>query len=463
MYRPYMDYHSDTPVDFNHRWIETRRGGGGGGDPIAKPLSVLLLILAGLAVIAKLSRQSNVNAALLAGNIFGYFLLDANPDTRITGEVVKTFTDFGITLVLFFAGLAIQLPDRYLPHVFPVAAWYFALVTGLFALIGYGAGLTEDERSVAPHVFFGVTCVLSSKILAYEYLQQQGESNSMHGCVLVCLSWYQDIFALVAFAVVNAYKSSLIESGCDTTNSTDNKTYSNMSALNSTTSSCSRRAATMDLSKFGPVWPPTFDESALGDNIGIQLAILALVFFLHYVLTKFVLKNIFRFLCTDSELLFFGVLAYSLGSCALCIQAGFSPFVSAYVAGFAIAQLPSRIQVLQKIAAFRAFGVFVFTFMLGVYVKIDADFFENYFPWAILLSAIIILVNPIFMSLLGFFFRIKLRTIFITSMLSNNIGEHALILASLGYQAGLFRFEILQTFVSSTHSKYSHCIFLPYW
>jgi Kef-type K+ transport system membrane component KefB len=456
----------DGVVDFNRRWLDARRGGGGGGDPIAKPMSVLLLILAVLAVVTKFTRQSNVNASLLAGNIFGFFLLDANPDTKITGEVVKAFTDFGITLVLFFAGLSIQLPERYLPHMFPVTFWYMALVATLFALIGYGASLVEgEERSLAPHILFGVTCTLSSKILAYEYLSVQGEMRSMHGCAIVCVSWFQDLVALVAFAVVNAYQKSLVESGCEgplgtdatnTTKSTGNMTSGNMSSANSTiagTYSCSRRAA-LDLTKFGPVWPPNFNDE-VGDNVVLSLAIFFLVLFLHYALSKYFLKRIFRFLCTDSELLFFGVLAYSLGSCALCIQAGFSPFVSAYAAGFAIAQLPSRIQVLQKISAFRAFGIFVFNFMLGIYVKFDPEFFENYFGWAVLLSVIIILVNPIFMSLVGFCFKVKLRTVFITSMLSNNIGEHALILANLGYQAGLFRFEILQTFVSIVAS----CLF----
>ena len=108
-YRPYMDYHSDTPVDFNHRWIETRRGGGGGGDPIAKPLSVLLLILAGLAVIAKLSRQSNVNAALLAGNIFGYFVLPVKVEFSETfcDEFQATFVALKLEIILCNACICI--------------------------------------------------------------------------------------------------------------------------------------------------------------------------------------------------------------------------------------------------------------------------------------------------------------------------------------------------------------------
>ena len=82
------------------------------GDPIAKPLAVLMLMLAGLSVVASFTKQSNVNASLLAGCIFGYFMLNERADTKLSGEVIKTFTEFGITFVLFFAGLSILMALR---------------------------------------------------------------------------------------------------------------------------------------------------------------------------------------------------------------------------------------------------------------------------------------------------------------------------------------------------------------
>jgi hypothetical protein len=57
------------------------------GDPIVKPLAVLMLLLAGLSVVASFTKQSNVNASLLAGNIFGYFMLNERADTKLSGEV----------------------------------------------------------------------------------------------------------------------------------------------------------------------------------------------------------------------------------------------------------------------------------------------------------------------------------------------------------------------------------------
>ena len=263
----------------------------------------------------------------------------------------------------------------------------------------------------------------------------------------------RDASRRVALAVVHAYKVSLVDPDCSgngANNSTGSMNMTRRAGSDSANSTaCSRRgAATADLTTFGPVWPPSFDLFKLGDNIGIALSTLALVCFIHWILKKFVLMPLFRFLCTEGELLFFGVMAYSLGSCALCIQADFSPVSSAYIAGFAISYLPSRIQVLQKIASLRAFGLFIFAFMLGIYCKIDPNFFENYFPWALLITAVIVIVNPIFMFILGHIFDVRSRTVIYMSLLCNNVGEHALILASLAYQAGIFKFEILQTFVS---------------
>eukprot|EP00802_Teleaulax_amphioxeia_P004691 Tamp_04695.p1 GENE.Tamp_04695~~Tamp_04695.p1 ORF type:complete len:461 (-),score=95.02 Tamp_04695:1816-3162(-) len=430
-------------ADFNRRWIDSRRAGGGGGDPIAKPLAVLMLMLAGLAVIAKFLKQSNLSASLLAGIIFGFAELNERYDTRLGGEVIKTFTEFGMTFVLFFAGLSININEIYLKRMVPVAFWFMLLSGGFAAAVAYGAGLVETTSGIT---MFGLACAMCSKNLLYEYLEDEGEERSMHGMAMMCVSWFQDIVLLVCLAVVHAYKNSLV--GMDTT---ERRAEPN-------TSAGSRRA--VDLDKFGPTWPPQFNVYALGDNIGIALATLALVMLLHWILKKYFLKRAFRFFCQEGELLFFGVMAYSLGTCALCFEANFSPVVSAYLSGFAISKLPSRVQVQQKISSLRAFGIFLFHFMLGIYVKLDAHFFETDFPWALLLSCLIVVVNPIFMFVLGRFWCILPRTSIYLAMLSNNVGEHALILASLAYQAGIFEFRILQILVCACIPEFdinAHC------
>ena len=116
-----------------------------------------------------------------AGNIFGYFLLNERPDTALSGELQKTLTEFGMTLVLFFAGLSIQLPDRYLSRVVPVSVWHTLIVAVLFAVIAFASGLCEGRVAV---MLFGLTCALSSKTLVDEYLEESDQAahilNSQH-------------------------------------------------------------------------------------------------------------------------------------------------------------------------------------------------------------------------------------------------------------------------------------------
>ena len=133
-----------------------------------------MLMLALLAAFTHFTRQSNLNASLLAGNIFGYFLLSQRADTALSGEVIKSFTELGAILLLFFAGLSVDLPERYCKRILPMCFWYVILSTAIFSGIAYGTELCEGSAAV---IFFGLACALASKNLCYEYLHIMGQSG----------------------------------------------------------------------------------------------------------------------------------------------------------------------------------------------------------------------------------------------------------------------------------------------
>ena len=54
-----------------------RRGGGGGGDPISKPIGLMMMVLAFLSFGAHMTRQSQISMALLTGLLFGWARLDS--------------------------------------------------------------------------------------------------------------------------------------------------------------------------------------------------------------------------------------------------------------------------------------------------------------------------------------------------------------------------------------------------
>ena len=170
---------------FAQEWISLRRGGGGGGDPIARPLSVMMMMLLPLAVLAHASGQNQMCAAMIVGIIFGACNLDAaGSNTALSPEVDVAFIELGEALVLFFAGLAdadFEVMQNYAMPCLRVGSSKLVVITAVFAGIGYGSGLCDD---VASTVVFGFACSLSSKKVMLRFLEDTGTQKSMHGRLL---------------------------------------------------------------------------------------------------------------------------------------------------------------------------------------------------------------------------------------------------------------------------------------
>ena len=52
-----------------------------------------------------------------------------------------------------------------------------------------------------------------------------------------------------------------------------------------------------------------------------------------------------------------------------------------------------QVQIQNKIASLRAYGMTTFYFMMGIYVSIRADFFEKNFGWSILITLLVVFVG----------------------------------------------------------------------
>ena len=92
---------------FQSEWMSMRRGGGGGGDPIARPIGVMMLLLLPLGSLAHYTGQNQMCAAMIVGIIFGSSNLDASgSNTALSAEVIYAFIELGNALVMFFDGLA---------------------------------------------------------------------------------------------------------------------------------------------------------------------------------------------------------------------------------------------------------------------------------------------------------------------------------------------------------------------
>ena len=277
--------------------------------------------------------------------------------TLSTGDLSVSDSSFGpdVPQVLFFAGLSCDAGSllRYSRPVLIIGTGYLLVTVGIFALIGWGTGLCVGIGST---IFFGVACSLSSRQLMTEHLDRVHQEKTMHGRLLQGIALYQDFLAILAFTILTAFQRTLVD--LDAVAQDINAT----TAANTT--SAARRAGDAsdatasngtDYAGRSP-WVPTnvwHDRFILGDEIGKALGIVALFAVVFALLNRYVLESLFRFFTTDGEMLFIGTMAYNFGAAALFYQAGVSPMVGSFFAGFSLSQLPSRIQIQNKVSAHR--------------------------------------------------------------------------------------------------------------
>jgi len=374
--------------------------------------------------------------------------------------------------VLFFAGLScdIQIFSQYYYAIGVVGTGHLVLTTGLFALVGWASGLCEGIGSVT---FFGVACCLSSRQLMTEHLDRVQQVKTMHGRLLLGLAFFQDITAILAFSILWAFDQTVIDLDAATAKASwlapilaanasaaeaDTATSLNQTLLDTASSAARALSAGGGRAEKGgfdqgrdaasPLWlrrgganftnwdPPEnmwHDRFRLGNEIGKQVGLLVVCALVFALLNRYVLERLFRFFTVDGEMLFIGTMAYNLGAAAICSQCNFSPLVGSYVAGLSLSLLPSRVQIQNKVASLRGFGMTIFYFMMGIYVHLSADFFRTNFALSLLVTGLNVIISPLFIWAMGYVAGLKSRTTIYTSFLSNSLGETTLTLQVLPF------------------------------
>ncbi|MGB1606721.1 MAG: cation:proton antiporter, partial [Promethearchaeia archaeon] len=133
-------------------------------------------------------------------------------DTALEKEVNLELIEVGNALVLFLAGLSVEVEPilKYWYAIICVGLAQLAVSTGLFAAIGYGSGLCVGAGTT---IFFGVACSLSSKQVTLDFFSstEHQSPNSMHGRLLSGLGLFQDAIALVGFALLQAFERTMVD------------------------------------------------------------------------------------------------------------------------------------------------------------------------------------------------------------------------------------------------------------
>ena len=375
--------------------------GGGGGTSLIEPLGVMLLAAAVVAIILSYAKQASLFAFIIVGVLAGI----VGVRTVINTNVMTAFVDIGITLLLFMAGMEVDIPGL-------IKRWKLLLINGFGQIIGLfiislglgalyvgidatymtDAGLSADNAMPAL-IYFALCLTLSSTILVIGTLKSTGQISEEHGQVALGLMVLQDIVAVVALAILATLK------------------------------------------------PP--EPGIAPPNLGIEDAMIfgkmiALAIVLYFV-TKYILNPLFKFFAQSGELLFIGTLGYGMGVAALCEVIHFSSGIGAFFAGATLAALPYRHEIEDKVEPLKAFGVILFFMGLGFDIsELTPDQMLGGLAEGLILAVLVVVLTIPLMLLLGYLSRLNSKPAFLMGAIINQSSEFSLMLAVLCLQYKIF-------------------------
>ena len=374
-------------------------GGGGDGSNLIEPLGAMLLAAAVVAIILSYAKQASLFAFIIVGVLGGLF----GVREVINKDVMTAFVDIGITLLLFMAGMEVDIPGL-------IKRWKLLLINGFGQIIGLfgisaalgllyvgidasymeAAGLPAENAAPAL-IYFSLCLTLSSTILVIGTLKSTGQIGEEHGQVALGLMVLQDIVAVVALAIL----------------------------------------ASLNPDKVG------------GSSLGVEVAMIfgkmiGLAIVLYFV-TKYLLNPLFKFFAQSGELLFIGTLGYGMGVAALCEVIHFSSGIGAFFAGATLAALPYRHEIEDKVEPLKAFGIILFFMGLGFDISElkPAQMLGGLTEGLVLAILVVILTVPL-MLVLGYFSRLNGKPSFLMGAIINQSSEFSLMLAVMCWQYKLF-------------------------
>ena len=356
-----------------------------------------------LSILFRFIKQSSAVAFIVVGIVAGLF----RNHIHLNEEMIELFTELGIILLLFMAGLEIDFKSF-------KKRWRIVLSNGLGQIvintvIGILLGFVLlDIQTVPASVFFGLCLTFSSTIIVISVLKSRKQMESYHGQIILGIMVLQDIVAVVSLVVLKS------------------------------------------MSGQGSLWT----------SIGLVLIKLIVLIGLLYLLGRFVILHLFRYLAKAKELLFLGSIGWVLGIAAICEAASFSPEIGAFMAGATLSFLPYRLEIQDKVEPMKDFGVILFFLALGFNLNIDKGVLSLTTPVAAT-AAFVLFGTPLIMLLIGYLTRAKSRPTFYIGTTINQISEFSLILATLCFQAKVFNnrtflLVTLATVVTMFFSSFGH-------
>lgn len=379
-------------------------------ESLFEEFAIILTVAVATGMLAIRLRQPLIVAFIAVGIALGpsaFNLVEHN-------HAMELLAEFGIALLLFVVGLRLDL--NLIKTMGPVA-----VATGLgqitFTSIFVFLICQLLGMAVVPSLYVAAAMSFSSTIIIVKLLSDKREIDSLHGRIAIGFLIVQDIMVVITMIVITALGAA-------------------------------GAAASL----------PAEVTSVLAKGAAMLVIVVILI--------RYVLPGLLFQAARSTELLVLFSIALAIGLAAFSHWIGFSKEVGAFLGGIALASTQYREAIGSRLTSVRDFLLLFFFIALGT--QLDMALLGLQIPVAVLLSAFVLIGNPLIvltiMGLMGF----RRRTSFLSGLAVAQISEFSLILAALGLSlghigddsVGLITLVALITITLSTYMiLYSHQLF----
>jgi Kef-type K+ transport system membrane component KefB len=343
-------------------------------------VALLLILAAGVGVLGRALKQPLIIAFIAVGIIAGPNVLGI---VEVEGAV-QLLAQLGIALLLFIVGLKLDL--RVIRTLGPVATAtglgqvFFTSVVGYFIALGLGFDPTAA-------LYIGIALTFSSTIIIVKLLTDKGELEQLHGRIAIGFLIVQDIVVVIVMILLSAFGAA----------------------------------------------DPAQDQDLAAELVAVAVrgAIFVAVI---AALVRWILPPLLERLAHTPELLVLFGIAWAASLAAGGDLLGFSEEVGAFLAGVSLASTPYREALATRLSTLRDFLLLFFFVELGALMNFAE--IGDQLPAAIVLSAFVLIGNPIIVMIIMGVMRYRKRVGFLAGLTVAQISEFSLIFAALGVAVG---------------------------
>ena len=341
---------------------------------LVKDIAVCIIAAWVVAIICQTARQPLLIAYLGAGFTIGPHGLKwvTAPDS------IQTIASIGLVLLLFMIGLEMDLKKM-------LGFGRIIIVTALVQILGCVAlgwlffGIAGPGHGWLETLYLAVAAAMSSTVIIVKILHDKREMETLAGRITLGVLVLQDLFVILFLAL-----------------------------------------------------QPNLKHPAVG-VLAVAFGNVLLLLAVAYVVSRFVLPPVFRFVARQPELVLVGALAWCFALGGFAGFLGLSREMGALIAGVMVSTFPYTLDVVAKVTSIRDFFVTLFFVGLGMTIPVPT---LNFVLWMAVFS--LFLVGSRLITVFPVLYRMRLghRMSLLPAVNLCQMSELSLVLLALGKAGG---------------------------